>query len=147
MTTTPGSPDMYAGNDEERTPHRDGTAFFSSHIEYKLLFDRASVTDEEMQEYRQRREAEEKAERQRLARAAQFPVEGLSGEWEHSLTVWRTDGYEHDRVAFQHDDCGLCGRGAACVTGAYGYDDYMPVCRGCLNKIFDVFEAHASEGE
>lgn len=84
----------------------------------------------------------EEAERQRLERAARdFPVEGMSGEYdgEGGMKVWRSP--IGDAFFFETRQCVLCDQETQCL---YIEDDWVAhgVCRACLSKMFDAFEAH-----
>lgn len=85
--------------------------------------------------------AREEAERQRLEHAAQFPVEGVSGEWGQGLLhVWPTNHDEDDSAVLSIDSCDFCSTKTKVIAIVAGYDS-LDICRDCLGKIFDAFEA------
>ena len=166
MTTASGSPDVY-GLDPIGNPvyvEREGRKFKAAGIGtsdmiysfYHEIDDSGNVISEsalpmqwwfpdpaKVESERQRAEKE----RQRIERAASFPVEGMSGIFGSGLAVWPTDGDEHESLGFSVAECRYCGKNAPSL---YVSDDYMDtrICRECLSKIFDVFEQHEKgEGE
>lgn len=154
MTTTPGSPDIYERDGRRFKTAGIGTAGW--HVE--MFYHEIDTDGEMMSEYAMplgdffpdpavvaAQQARQEAERQRIERAAEFPIEGISGEWDDGLTAWRTDGDESEYAYIKERQCHFCESRAACVSVACDYDDRVPVCRDCLGKIFDVFETHTSE--
>lgn len=90
----------------------------------------------------QKRREEER--RQRLERAREFPVHGASGEFtvKGEMRVWCTganDDYEY--LEFAVYECEFCGQDSPSLYLSDGNMN-IHVCRDCLTKMFDAFEAH-----
>jgi hypothetical protein len=80
--------------------------------------------------------------------AANYPVSGLSGEFENYgdglyMDAWPTsDDLWPKRIKFVTAECDFCGTKTQVLEVANAADEYAyrNACRSCLDKMFDVFE-------
>lgn len=83
----------------------------------------------------------EEAERQRLEKASLFPLDGISGEYhQDSLTIWPSNGESDEALTFRPNTCTFCGE-MGLVLWVSDDCSERSICRDCLGRIFDVFEA------
>lgn len=146
-----GTPDIYERDGRRFVPAGMGTIGWGVYPLYKEVDFSGNVIDSfpkplewifpdpAVVAEQKRREEEE---RQRLERGRDFPVEGMSAEHgaNGDLCVWPTDGDGDESANLQLAPCNFCRETKPTLSLC---DDCREayVCRDCLGKMFDVFEA------
>lgn len=146
-----GTPDIYERDGRRFAPAGMGTIGWGIYPLYREIDFNGNVIDDfprplewifpdpAVVAEQKRREEEE---RQRLERARDFPVEGMSGEFDDSgyLAVWPTSEGDELYVALSVNKCDFCTAEKETVSIATSDYGSLNVCRGCLGNMFYALE-------